>query len=180
MAVKYIKDHKTQETVYPITKSDCIIDAFSINDLEIDKLFEDSLSVSKHQNGMYYLNLQGLIHYHSKIKDYFNNIPKVDLSDYATEAYVDQEIANLDIPILNNTKIKEEIVDNTDGVYYFTTDTKEIYRNGEKYGGNVLNYKKSFVFGDYIYLDGYYVKDSEVITVTNGVYDESTETITVL
>lgn len=45
---------------------------------------------------------------------------------------------------------------------------------------NALNYKKSFVFGDYIYLDGYYVKDSEVITVTTGVYDESTETITVL
>jgi hypothetical protein len=36
MAVKYIKDHKTQETVYPITKSECIIDAHSINNYEID------------------------------------------------------------------------------------------------------------------------------------------------
>ena len=160
MNIKYLKNPKTREKFYPITKSDCIIDAFSINDLEIDKLFDDSLSVSKHQKGMSYLNLQGLIHYHSKIKDYFNNIPEVqmytagenitiednvisavvpeiDLSGYATEAYVDQEIANIDIPILNNTKTKEEIVDNTDGIYYFTTDTKQIYRNGESYGGNI-------------------------------------------
>lgn len=124
MNIKYLKNPKTREKFYPITKSDCIIDAFSINDLEIDKLCEDSLSVSKHQKGMSYLNLQGLIHYHSKIKDYFNNIPEVqiytagenitiennvisavvpevDLSGYATEAYVDQEIANIDIPSLD-------------------------------------------------------------------------------
>lgn len=161
MNIKYLKNPKTREKFYPITKSDCIIDAFSINDLEIDKLCEDSLSVSKHQKGMSYLNLQGLIHYHSKIKDYFNNIPEVqmytagenitiednvisavvpeiDLSGYATEAYVDQEIANLDIPILNNTKTKEEIVDNIDGIYYFTTDTKQIYVNGESYSGDII------------------------------------------
>lgn len=79
MNIKYLKNPKTREKFYPITKSDCIIDAFSINDLEIDKLFEDSLSVSKHQNGMSYLNLQGLIHYHSKIKDYFNSAPDVQI-----------------------------------------------------------------------------------------------------
>ena len=167
MNVKYLKNPKAIEKFYPITKSDCIIDAFSINDLEIDKLFEDSLSVSKHQKGMSYLNLQGLIHYHSKIKDCINKIkdsitdipevqiytagenitiennvisaviPEVDLSGYATEEYVDAEIANLDIPILNNTKTKEDVVDSIDGVYYFTTDTKQIYRNGESYGGNI-------------------------------------------
>ena len=160
MRNKFLKNTITQNKIYPITKSECIIDAFHINDLEIDRLFEESLSVSKHQKGMSYLNLQGLIYYHSKIKDYFNNIPEVqmytagenitiednvisavvpevDLSGYATEAYVDQEIANLDIPILNNTKIKEEVVNSTDGVYYFTTDTKQIYRNGESYGGSI-------------------------------------------
>lgn len=160
MNIKYLKNPKTREKFYPITKSDCIIDAFSINDLEIDKLFSDGLSVSKHQNGMSYLNLQGLIHYHSKIKDYFNSapdvqiytagenitiednvisavVPEVDLSGYATEEYVDQEIANIDIPILNNTKTKEEVINSTDGVYYFTPDTKQIYRNGESYGGNI-------------------------------------------
>lgn len=42
------------------------------------------------------------------------------------------------IPVLNNTKTKEEIVNSTDGVYYFTTDTKEIYRNGIKYGYQVI------------------------------------------
>lgn len=114
MNIKYLKNPKTREKFYPITKSDCIIDAFSINDLEIDKLFEDSLSVSKHQKGMSYLNLPGLIHYHSKIKDYLNNLQ-----------------------ILNNTKTKEAVVNSTDGVYYFTTDTKQIYRNGESYGGNI-------------------------------------------
>lgn len=109
MSVKYLKNPKTKEKFYPITKSDCIVDAFSINNLEIDKLFQDSLSVSKYQRGMSYLNLQGLIHYHSKIKDCFNNIPKVqiytagenitiennvisaevDLSGYATEQWID-------------------------------------------------------------------------------------------
>ena len=48
MNIKYLKNPKTKAKFYPITKSDCIIDAFSINDLEIDKLFADSLSVSKH------------------------------------------------------------------------------------------------------------------------------------
>ena len=48
MNIKYLKNPKTKEKFYPITKSDCIIDAFSINDLEIDKLFSDSLSVSTH------------------------------------------------------------------------------------------------------------------------------------
>lgn len=89
MNVKYLKNPKTKEKFYPITKSDCIIDAFSINNLEIDKLFSDSLSVSKHQKGMSYLNLQGLIHYHSKIKDYFNSSPEIDLYGYATEHWVD-------------------------------------------------------------------------------------------
>lgn len=119
MAVKYLKNPDTKEKFYPITKSDCIIDLFSINNLEIDRLFQDSLSVSKHQNGMSYLNLQGLIHYHSKIKDYISEIkdaitnipdvqiytagenitiennvisaivPEVDLSGYATEQWVD-------------------------------------------------------------------------------------------
>lgn len=119
MNVKYLKNPETKEKFYPITKSDCIIDSFSINNLEIDKLFSDSLSVSKHQKGMSYLNLQGLIHYHSKIKDCINEIkysinnipevqrytagenitiennvisaviPEVDLSDYATEQWID-------------------------------------------------------------------------------------------
>ena len=48
MNIKYLKNPKTRAKFYPITKSDCIIDAFSINDLEIDKLCEDSLSVSNH------------------------------------------------------------------------------------------------------------------------------------
>lgn len=137
MAVKYLKNPDTKEKFYPITKSDCIIDLFSINNLEIDRLFQDSLSVSKNQNGMSYLNLQGLIHYHSKIKDYINKIkdaltdipevqiytagenitiennvisaviPEIDLSGYATEAYVDQEIANIDIPSLDGYATEE-------------------------------------------------------------------------
>ena len=121
MNIKYLKNPKTREKFYPITKSDCIVDAFSINDLEIDKLFEDSLSVSKHQKGMSYLNLQGLIHYHSKIKDCFNNIPEiqiytageniiiednvisavvptVDLSGYATEEFVTSQGYLTEIP----------------------------------------------------------------------------------
>jgi hypothetical protein len=36
MSVKYIKDNKTQEVVYPITKSECITDAHSISNVEID------------------------------------------------------------------------------------------------------------------------------------------------
>lgn len=92
MNIKYLKNPKTKEKFYPITKSDCIIDAFSINALEIDRLFEDSLSVSNHQKGMLYLNLQGLQHYHSKIADYLNStiskIPSIDLTGYATENWV--------------------------------------------------------------------------------------------
>lgn len=39
MNVKYLKNPDTKEQFYPITQSDCIIDSFSINDLEIDRLF---------------------------------------------------------------------------------------------------------------------------------------------
>lgn len=141
MNVKYLKNPDTKEKFYPITQSDCIIDSFSINDLEIDRLFQNSLSVSKHQRGMSYLNLQGLIHYHSKIKDCINEIkdsitdipevqmytagenitiennvisavvPEVDLSGYATEAYVDQEIANIDIPSLDGYATEQWVDD---------------------------------------------------------------------
>lgn len=121
MNIKYLKNPKTREKFYPITKSDCIIDAFSINDLEIDKLFYDSLSVPKSQNGMSYLNLQGLNHYHSKIKEQFDTInktqvytagenitiennvisaviPEVDLSGYATEEFVTSQGYLTEIP----------------------------------------------------------------------------------
>lgn len=93
MNIKYLKNPKTKDRFYPIIKSDCIIDAFSISNLEIDKLFSDSLLISKNQKGMSYLNLQGLSHYHSKIKDYFNDvismsISKIDLTGYATEEWI--------------------------------------------------------------------------------------------
>ena len=108
MNVKYLKNPKTKEKFYPITKSDCIIDAFSINALEIDRLFEDSLSVSNHQKGMSYLNLQGLQHYHSKIADYLNNtiskIPSIYLTGYATEDWVKE---NSLYKIYENTSIEE-------------------------------------------------------------------------
>jgi hypothetical protein len=39
MEIKYIKDHQTKESIYPITKSECIVDAFSISNEEIDALF---------------------------------------------------------------------------------------------------------------------------------------------
>lgn len=38
MSVKYLKDHQTKENIYPIIKSECIIDAFSISTQEIDAL----------------------------------------------------------------------------------------------------------------------------------------------
>lgn len=38
MSVKYLKDHQTKENIYPIIKSECIIDAFSISIQEIDAL----------------------------------------------------------------------------------------------------------------------------------------------
>ena len=127
MNIKYLKNPKTKEKFYPITKSDCIIDAFSINDLEIDKLFSDSLSVSTHQKGMSYLNLRGLVHYHSKMKDFINEIkdsitdipevqtytageniiiennvisaviPEVDLSEYATEQWVKDTLLEIEL-----------------------------------------------------------------------------------
>ena len=39
MEAQYLKSPKTKNKFYPITKADCIIDSFSISDLEIDKLF---------------------------------------------------------------------------------------------------------------------------------------------
>lgn len=107
MNIKYLKNPKTKEKFYPITKSDCIIDAFSINALEIDRLFEDSLSVSNHQKGMSYLNLQGLQHYHSKIADYLNTISEIlsiDLTGYATENWVKE---NSLYKIYENKSIEE-------------------------------------------------------------------------
>ena len=41
---KYIKDHSTQERIYPITKSECIIDMFNINEAQIDSLFGEIIS----------------------------------------------------------------------------------------------------------------------------------------
>lgn len=38
-SIKYIKDNQTKESIYPITKSECIVDAFSISNEEIDALF---------------------------------------------------------------------------------------------------------------------------------------------
>ena len=95
MAVKYIKDHKTQETVYPITKSECIIDASSISNVEIDQLFDDSVNNSEVQeSGMDYLNYNGLKHYHKKIlegvKTDLENV-QVDLTGYATESWVKEQ-----------------------------------------------------------------------------------------
>lgn len=92
MAVKYIKDHKTQETVYPITKSECIIDAHSINNSEIDQLFDGSPEDESSDPGMDYLNYDGLKHYHKKISEEvqtgLDNV-QVDLTGYATESWVE-------------------------------------------------------------------------------------------
>lgn len=95
MAVKYIKDHKTQETVYPITKSECIIDSHSISGAEIDQLFDDSVNNSEVQeSGMDYLNYDGLKQYHKKIleevKTGLDNA-QVDLTGYATESWVEEQ-----------------------------------------------------------------------------------------
>ena len=95
MAVKYIKDNKTQETVYPITKSECIIDASNISNVEIDQLFDDSVNNSEVQeSGMDYLNYNGLKHYHKKIlegvKTDLENV-QVDLTGYATESWVKEQ-----------------------------------------------------------------------------------------
>ena len=95
MAVKYIKDHKTQETVYPITKSECIIDAHSISGIEIDQLFDDSVNnYEVQESGMDYLNYNGLKHYHKKISEEvqtgLDNV-RVDLTGYATEQWVESK-----------------------------------------------------------------------------------------
>lgn len=125
MNIKYLKNPKTREKFYPITKSDCIIDAFSINDLEIDKLFSDGLSVSKHQNGMSYLNLQGLIHYHSKIKDYFNNIPEVqtytageniDITNNVISSRIPTSVENQINTIQNQQNANIQRLDQIDGI----------------------------------------------------------------
>ena len=95
MSVKYIKDNKTQEVVYPITKSECITDAHSISKVEIDQLFDDSVNPSEVQDsGMDYLNYNGLKHYHKKIseavKTGLDNV-QVDLTGYATESWVQEQ-----------------------------------------------------------------------------------------
>lgn len=95
MAVKYIKDHKTQETVYPIIKSECIIDAHSISGAEIDQLFDGSVNNSEVQeSGMDYLNYDGLKQYHKKISEEvqtgLDNV-QVDLTGYATESWVKKQ-----------------------------------------------------------------------------------------
>ena len=94
MAVKYIKDHKTQETVYPITKSECIIDAHSINNYEIDQLFDGSPEYESSDSGMDYLNYEGLKQYHKKISEEvqtgLDNV-QVDLTGYATESWVEEQ-----------------------------------------------------------------------------------------
>lgn len=94
MAVKYIKDHKTQETVYPITKSECIIDAHSINNYEIDQIFDGSPEYESSDSGIDYLNYNGLKHYHEKISEEIQtgleNV-QVDLTGYATEQWVENK-----------------------------------------------------------------------------------------
>lgn len=94
MAVKYIKDHKTQETVYPITKSECIIDAHSINNYEIDQIFDGSPEYESSDSGIDYLNYNGLKHYHEKISEEIqtglDNV-QVDLTGYATESWVKEQ-----------------------------------------------------------------------------------------
>lgn len=61
------------------------------------------------------LDETGLQYYDAKIKEYIRLSHKHD-----------------------TTKTKEEIINSTDDIYYFTTDTKEIYRNGIKYGYQVI------------------------------------------
>lgn len=94
MAVKYIKDHKTRETIYPITRSECIIDAHSINNHEIDQLFDESPEYESFDSGMNYLNYGGLKHYHEKISEEIqtglDNV-QVDLTGYATESWVQEQ-----------------------------------------------------------------------------------------
>lgn len=41
---KYIKDHSTQERIYPLTKSECVVDMFTINEAQIDSLFGEIIS----------------------------------------------------------------------------------------------------------------------------------------
>lgn len=43
---KYIKDHKTGERFYPVVRSKGIVDAFSVNDPQIDMLFSEVTSYS--------------------------------------------------------------------------------------------------------------------------------------
>ena len=94
MSVKYIKDNKTQEVIYPITKSECIVDAHSINNYEIDQLFDGSPEDESSDPGMDYLNYDGLKHYHKKISEEvqtgLDNV-QVDLTGYATEQWVEQQ-----------------------------------------------------------------------------------------
>lgn len=42
--IKYVKDHKTGNRFYPVVKSEGIVDAFSINNPQIDQLFHNITS----------------------------------------------------------------------------------------------------------------------------------------
>lgn len=101
MNIKYLKNPKTKDRFYPITKSTCIIDAFSINDLEIDRIFNNNLSVPKQQKGMSYLNLQGLIHYHSKIEKRFNSLPEVQIYTAGENIVIENNVVSAIIPEVN-------------------------------------------------------------------------------
>ena len=62
----------------------------------------------------------------------------------------------------DDTKTKEEIINSTDGVYYFTTDTKQIYRNGERYCSTSL---EGYATEEFVTSQGYLTEVPEnVIT----------------
>lgn len=130
MAVKYIKDHKTQETVYPITKSECIIDAHSINNYEIDQLFDGSPEDESSDPGMDYLNYDGLKHYHKKISEEvqtgLDNV-QVDLTGYATESWVEEQNYLTEHQDLNGYATEQWVTDKgylTDVPNYYITETE--------------------------------------------------------
>ena len=68
-----------------------------------------------------------------QLKDTHGNFYPVTHKD----AIVGLEDIQVDMPKLDNTNTKQNVINKNDGTYYFTTDTKQIYRNGESYGGNI-------------------------------------------
>ena len=97
-----------------------------------------------------------------------------DLTGYATEQWVQNQgylTEQQEVPILDNTKTKDEVINNTDDVYYFTTDDNSIIVNGKSYGNR---------FGGYVYLEEYGTDFQTALTAALAAIPEGTEDATII